>query len=501
MNLQSTLNKMKSILFAIIAVVTLGAGLAGCAGPVTDPGATKVTGITLNTSALTMEVGSTAQLVGTVTPISAATRTMSWASNNANVTVSAMGLVTAVSPGTSVVTVTSTDGSFKDICTVTVPVPIVLVTGVTLNKNIASILVGSAEQLTATIAPANADNKNVAWSSSSANATVSSTGLVTASVPGSANITVTTEDGFFTAVCAVTVLPISVTGVAVNKTSTSLPLGRTEQLAATIAPANATNKTVTWTSSSANATVTPTGGLVTAISFGSATITATSVDGSFTAACVVTVVPVPVTSVSLNKTSTTLVAGVSEVLVATINPSDAANKAVTWTSSNESIAYVSSGQVMGLAAGSATVTVKTVDGAFTAACLVTVTGALPHTLAEVQPALMVLQAGLTAAAATTNTGAAAYNMVSMTPTITMTCYFHNYTGSGYTLNGNVIVNYNPDYSQGAMNGTVTFTGGLVTEVKYINAYFTFPYSGSVGIKFSDNTSGTMNLATGVFTQN
>ena len=174
----------------------------------------------------------------------------------------------------------------------------VAVTGVTLNKTEATLTAkGQTVQLTATVAPANATNKNVTYATSNAAvATVSESGLVTAVAKGTADITVTTADGNKTAVCKVTVdiadqpTTVAVTGVTLDKTEATLTgKGQTVQLTATVAPANATNKNVTYaTSNEKVATVSPEG-LVTAVAKGTADITVTTADGNKTAVCKVTV--------------------------------------------------------------------------------------------------------------------------------------------------------------------------------------------------------------------
>jgi uncharacterized protein YjdB len=133
------------------------------------------------------------------------------------------------------------------------------VTGVSLNKSSSAISVGSSDTLIATIAPTNASNKNVTWkSSNTAVATVDSTGKVVGLKAGTAIVTVTTVDKSKTATCTVTVSAaastqkISVTGVSLNKNSSTLSVGSTDKLIATITPANATNKKVTWKSSNTN---------------------------------------------------------------------------------------------------------------------------------------------------------------------------------------------------------------------------------------------------------
>jgi hypothetical protein len=205
---------------------------------------------------------------------------------------------------------------------------------------------------------------------------------------GSATITVTTADGSKTATCAVTVTAanVAVTGVTLNITALSLDVGGLETLIATVAPANATNKNVTW-SSSAPSIATVSNGTVTAVAGGSATITVTTADGSKIAICVVTVTAaanVPVTGVSLNKTSLSLFVGDTETLIATVAPSNATNKNVTWSITGYTgvITVSSSGVVIAVSAGNATINVSTADGNKRATCTVTVTAFNVSTLAS-----------------------------------------------------------------------------------------------------------------------
>ena len=192
------------------------------------------------------------------------------------------------------------------------PAEPVAVTGVTLDKTTLSISQNKTAQLTATVQPANADNKKVSWTSNNpAVATVDSIGKVTAVAEGTATITVTTEDGNHTATCVVTVTPpaapVPATGITLAPTTLTVKVGATGILLATVAPAEADDKTVTWTSSNnAIATVTPQAsatGIVTGVAEGTATITASTVNG-FTATCTVTVTtatPVPQTDLTLHE--------------------------------------------------------------------------------------------------------------------------------------------------------------------------------------------------------
>ncbi len=199
------------------------------------------------------------------------------------------GLVTAVAKGTATITATTTDGTAKTAtCKITVRVP---VTGVALNITSASIAKGNTLQLTATVKPTNASNKNVTWkSSNTAVAKVSSTGLVTAVAKGSATITAVTKQGSKTATCKVTVKdPVAVTGVSLNMSTVTVAKGSKIQLTATVTPSNAYNKNVTWKSNYSRIAKVDSNGLVTAVSSGRAAITVTTKESSFTARCVVIV--------------------------------------------------------------------------------------------------------------------------------------------------------------------------------------------------------------------
>lgn len=182
----------------------------------------------------------------------------------------------------------SVTGGWKDASTVPV-------TGVTLNKTVLELYTGGSETLKATVAPANATNKKVTWTSSKpAVATVDANGKVTAKSLGTATITVTTENGGYTATCRVGVVRrpggnVSVTGVTLNKTTLKLSKGTSETLTATIAPTNATNKKVTWTSSDPAVATVDASGKVTGVAKGTATITVTTEDGGHTATCAVEV--------------------------------------------------------------------------------------------------------------------------------------------------------------------------------------------------------------------
>jgi uncharacterized protein YjdB len=232
----------------------------------------------------------------------------------------------------------------------------VAVTSIKLDKTSLMINVGDSETLVATIQPENATDKEVSWSSSdSAIAVVDETGKVTAVKEGSA--TITAKVGEKTAECKVTVY-VAVTSVSLNKASLTLLVGESETLTATVKPDNATDKTVTW-SSSDEQIATVVAGTVTAIKVGEVTITAKS--GDKKAECKVMVNPLPVSSITLDQTSIKVKVGQTATLVATVKPDDATDKTVSWSSNNTNIVTVENGVVTGIKSGSAVVTAKAGD--------------------------------------------------------------------------------------------------------------------------------------------
>ncbi|WP_020621318.1 Ig-like domain-containing protein [Colwellia piezophila] len=172
---------------------------------------------------------------------------------------------------------------------------LIAVTGIAISNQNGAFHVGDTQQLSASITPSNAANISVTWSSNnSAVATVNSTGKVTAVSAGTAKITVTSVDGSFTASTTITVTTavvtdIAVTGISLSSQSGTLYINNTLQLSATITPDNATNTNVTWSSDNSAVVTVSSNGLVTAVKNGTATITVTSTDGSFTANTTITI--------------------------------------------------------------------------------------------------------------------------------------------------------------------------------------------------------------------
>ena len=243
---------------------------------------------------------------------------------------------------------------------------IIPVTKITLNYSIL-VLTNSPAQLTATVYPSNATNKNISWESSNPSvATVSSNGLVTPVSAGDATITCRAVDGSgVKATCGITVLPILVENIELNASSASLKVGETKQLTATITPSNATNKTVTWTSSNPSIATVDSYGKVTAKAKGSATITCKANDSSGKQAnCAVTVTDpiIEPTAITISPSSKTITVGEEFYASYTLTPSNATTT-VTWSSDDTSIATVTqTGLVKGIKAGYTYINVETANG-------------------------------------------------------------------------------------------------------------------------------------------
>ena len=311
-----------------------------------------VTEVKLNKSTATIKVGSTQVLEATVKPNNATNKTVTWTSSDEAVATVSNGTVTAKAAGEAKITATA-DGK-SAVCTVTVAENVIEVTDIEIDKTTLQLEEGDTALITATVKPENATDKFVSWKSSDEEIATVSEGTVTAKKAGTAEITATAGNKSVKCTVTVKVKYIAVTEV-VLKSSTALKVGASEVLEATVKPENATNKTVTWTSSN-EAVATVSNGTVTAKKAGTAIITATA-DG-VSANCTVTVAEnvVEVTGVTLSKTELELEVGQTEKLTATVAPSNATDQNVTWKSSNEAVATVVEGLITAKGVGTAKIT-------------------------------------------------------------------------------------------------------------------------------------------------
>ena len=345
-----------------------GSKTASCAVTVIE----HVQGVSFAQAQETMYVTETRMLKPVIRPETATDHSMEWQSNNnAVATVNAVGTVTAVKPGSAIISVVTKDGGFSDRCTINV-VQKVDVTGIDIANKSVTLSQGMTYGVNAEVFPHHASNQTIKWTTNApAVATVNEDGVVTAVSAGTAIITATTVDGNYSMRCTVTVTQ-TVSGVTVAPATAKIPVGSSKTLTATVSPSTASSKGVTWyTSNEAVATVNSRG-IVVGVAPGTATITAISDEGGFSDTCTVTVY-VAQNAIKINSDKVTVAKGSKTVLTATITPANASDQKVVWSSDNTAVATVNqAGQVNGIKKGSAVITVKTADGKLTDTCLVEV---------------------------------------------------------------------------------------------------------------------------------
>lgn len=244
---------------------------------------------------------------------------------------------------------------------------------VTLDETNLVMEKGDVFHLKATVTPNDDNAPSVTWSSSNSNvASVNDMGFVTAEGTGTA--TITARAGNATATCQVRVVEHTVT---LDLSEVTLPIYNTVQLHATVTPDDEYAPTVEWSSSRPGVATVSANGLVKGYMTGTATITAKV--GQSTATCVVTVIPVYATGLTLSSYQEEMEVGQSTRIVAYISPSDVSNRQVSWSVTGSDVAHCSwSGNectILAMKAGTATVTATTTDGTnLSASCQITVRG-------------------------------------------------------------------------------------------------------------------------------
>ena len=281
-------------------------------------------------------------------------------------TVDDNGYVTALIPGTAVITATSPDeysaGSRKAVCTVTV---LQAASSVELDNEELVLNLGATLTLKATVKPDNTSNKSVVWESSAPDVVTVSNGYIRAAACGEAVITATAADESGAATeCKVTVIQM-VTSVTMDGAAKTVTLGKDEEttLKAIVAPENATNKALFWTSSDEAVVTVTEDGVLYGVDAGSATITCSATDGSDKSVSVEVTVPRSVSGVNVSENNAELYVGDRLALSATVVPEDASDKRVEWKSSDETVAKVDqSGNVTAVGGGKAKITCQALDG-------------------------------------------------------------------------------------------------------------------------------------------
>ena len=288
--------------------LTVDGGTLNKNGTMTGDVIYKVTGVLLSPTTLTLDVGGTATLTATITPSNATDQNVTWSSDPSGIVTitpdtSDSKKATITATGTGTTTIKATVDGESATCSVTVNAA---ATGPTITTQPQNTTVTEGSPATFIVA-ADGSNLTYQWQQSTdggstwtdiSSATSSSytTQATTAAMSGYQYHCVVTDGNSNSvtsqaATLTVTAATVSVTGVSLDKTELSLTVGDTETLTATVAPANATNQNVTWASSDPSVATVDAAGKVTAVGAGTATITATTVDGGFTAICTVTVRP------------------------------------------------------------------------------------------------------------------------------------------------------------------------------------------------------------------
>lgn len=337
------------------------------------------TSVRIVPSSLDVTIGKETRLTAEVSP-SGADQTVEWklydSASAEIISIGSDGVVKGLALGTARVVAATTDGSGRSaVCTVNVIAS--QTESITLDRTELPMRVRDTDTLTASVAPDGA-SRQLVWSSSNpAVAEVDDSGHVTANAIGEATVTAASTDGSgVKAECRVTVAAALVNSVTLSKTDLSLRLGEKETLTATAGPDYAGNRMVAWSSSDTSVATVDQTGRVAAIGLGSASVTATSTDGSgISASCRVDVIAPLAQSITLDCSELMLEVSESAKITSTVAPAEA-DQTVNWNSSDLSVVSVDeSGNVTAIDTGMAVITATTSDGTgLTAACVVKVNG-------------------------------------------------------------------------------------------------------------------------------
>jgi len=321
-----------------------------------------VSSINLNKSSLNILEKTTDTLDANISPSNATNKNVIWHSSDPSIaTIDSNGKITAKKLGTTIITATASNGN-KTTCRVTV-VDTMSLNEIKLEKETITIKEMETEQLNIIFNPSNATNKKVTWKSSNPRiVTVDAKGVITGIKTGTATITAVSNDGGYVAICKVTVEEISkdIINIILDKEKIDMLAGEKTTLNVTIEPDYADNQELIWSSSDENIAVVE-NGEITAISGGTASIKATSMDGNKEAICIVNVTSPPLKKISFVETEKNIYLGTKTTLNLIKEPATADINNLIWKSSNENILTVENGVINPLSLGETTITVSTKD--------------------------------------------------------------------------------------------------------------------------------------------
>ncbi len=315
---------------------------------------------------LTLITNENTQLTATVLPENANGKAITWTSSDTSVIIvdELSGEINTLQSGTAVITATSVGNT-----NATDQIEIIvnnLIDSIEITPNGVNLEVGTSQSLVATILPVSAPDTTVTWSSNDDSIiSIDANGLITANKAGSAIIRATSnlDASLFDEITVNAT--IAVNEILISPVETSFDVGETVNFNAQVLPANATNKSIVWSSSDTSIASINANGVATILKAGDATITATSVSNPSIFGTAPVFAIVRVTSVSLSPATATIEIGEDVILNASVLPSDASRKGLMWNISNTNIVTTSSlgnSRIFtGLSVGTATITITSID--------------------------------------------------------------------------------------------------------------------------------------------
>lgn len=342
--------------------------------------------VTLIGKNITIPLGETKKVIKSVKPANAPEDSYTISSNKPEVAgVASNDSITGCKVGKAKVTVyygrdySAIGQSYKHKIVCNVTVTKAKAKKIKVTPSTVSLVTGKTKQLNASVLPAQADQRVTYKSSNPAVVKVTANGKLTAVKEGTAQITVkSASNPKVKKVVSVKVTPVLVNKITFKKTSYDVKNGTVVKLGtlASVAPSNAKNKTILWSSSNTNVVRVDASGNVTAVGAGTATITATSAGNPSVKAKVEFKVTCVIKSIAISNSTLNLNVGDSKKLSATLTPSNTEFKGVSWSSSDTKVAKVdANGNVTAVGAGKATITVTSSENANAkASCVVTVKG-------------------------------------------------------------------------------------------------------------------------------
>lgn len=242
-----------------------------------------------------------------------------------------------------------------------------------LNKNNIALDIKDTETLRYTITPENTTFQDVVWKSDNSETVKVNDGFIEPVSPGEANIIINIKNTSISDTCHIMVNPVKVEGIEINHSSWTSSIGETLNFVATIYPQNASNKNVIWSSSDENIASIDAEGIITTKKIGDCYIIAKSEDGGYESKCKLTVAPISLSHIRMDKYSYYIELGTNINIPISYYPENATNKKVTWTSSNpSSVSVDQNGNIKGVYLGSSQIIATADDNGYKVECRVEV---------------------------------------------------------------------------------------------------------------------------------